>query len=101
MVVNLFSCNSNAQPQAFYCIGLTTNYQRPTTCISISQQLFKNWFSMNKLIMILAVAIMAASCSSPKYFRKLNTTEAAEVRAAQKQWGKSTDAYRVLIMTDS
>lgn len=56
---------------------------------------------MNKILLFLAVTILAASCSAPKYFRKLNTTEAAEVKAAQKLWGKKTDAYRVLIMTDS
>jgi cyclophilin family peptidyl-prolyl cis-trans isomerase len=56
---------------------------------------------MNRIVALLAIVVFVVSCSSPKYFRKLNTSEAAQVKAAQKIWGKKTDAYRVLIMTDS
>jgi cyclophilin family peptidyl-prolyl cis-trans isomerase len=42
------------------------------------------------------------SCSTTKnYYRPLTKTETAAVKAAKKQWSKKTDAYRVLIITDS
>lgn len=57
------------------------------------------------MIRILWLAILTSlliSCSSSKkYFRPLSKQENAAVKAARKQWSKKTDAYRVLIITDS
>lgn len=56
---------------------------------------------MRILSMAFSCLLLAACGSSLKTFRKLNTEEAAAYKAARKQWGRETDAYRVLVMTDS
>lgn len=50
---------------------------------------------------ILLTALLISCSSSKKYFRPLSKKESAAVKAAKKQWSKKTDAYRVLIVTDS
>lgn len=49
----------------------------------------------------LLVALFVSCSSSKNYFRPLTKVESAAVKAAKKTWGKKTDAYRVLIITDS
>jgi peptidyl-prolyl cis-trans isomerase B (cyclophilin B) len=55
-----------------------------------------------RIISFLVAVILLAGCgSSSKTFRKLSDKEKAAYNAARKQWGKDTDAYRILIITDS
>lgn len=50
----------------------------------------------------LALISFFTACSPiGKTFRKLSAEEKSAVRAAKKQWGKNTDAYRIIILTDS
>ena len=52
-------------------------------------------------VFIFVFACMLMACSSSKTFRQLNEKETASYKAAKKKWGKTRDAYRVLIITDS
>src|SRR4051794_18178694 len=46
------------------------------------------------------ICLVCSCSSSKKYYRPLSKEESAAVKAASKKWGKATDAYRVLIITD-
>ena len=52
-------------------------------------------------VLIVVLLCMLVACSTSKTFRKMNEKETASYKAAKKKWGKTTDAYRVLIITDS
>ena len=57
---------------------------------------------MRKIFFVIIVAIFAVSCSpAAKYFRTLTDGETAAIKEAKKVWGQKTDAYRILILTDS
>jgi peptidyl-prolyl cis-trans isomerase B (cyclophilin B) len=56
---------------------------------------------MRITILAFTCLLFAACSSTNKPFRNLNKNETAAFKAAKKQWGKQTDAYRVLIITDS
>ena len=57
---------------------------------------------MMRLLSFAVLISLLISCSSSKnYYRPLTKAEAADVKAAKKIWGRKTDAYRVLIITDN
>jgi major membrane immunogen (membrane-anchored lipoprotein) len=55
-----------------------------------------------KFTSIAILLTMLVACgTSKKTFRPLNDREKAAYKEAEKKWGKTHDAYRVLIITDS
>jgi peptidyl-prolyl cis-trans isomerase B (cyclophilin B) len=56
---------------------------------------------MRFTILALLLPLLFACGSSRKTFRPLNDSEKSAYKQAVKKWGKTTDAYRVLIITDS
>ena len=57
---------------------------------------------LSTLFFTMLCLILLAACSSSKQstFRKLTDDEKATIKAYKRDWGKQTDAYRVLIVTD-
>ena len=55
---------------------------------------------MRTLCLALLFAVVCSCNSSKKFYRPLTNTESKAIKSAQKTWGKKTDAYRVLIITD-
>jgi cyclophilin family peptidyl-prolyl cis-trans isomerase len=57
---------------------------------------------MIRIVCIILLTSLLIACSSSKnYFRPLTKSESTAVKAAKKTWAKKTDAYRVLMITDS
>jgi peptidyl-prolyl cis-trans isomerase B (cyclophilin B) len=56
---------------------------------------------MRFTILAFILPFLFACGSSKKTFRPLNSQEKSAYKQAVKKWGKTTDAYRVLIITDS
>ncbi|CAN5674047.1 peptidylprolyl isomerase [soil metagenome] len=56
---------------------------------------------MRNICIALLIAMVCSCTASKKYFRPLTKEESSAVKTAQKKWGKTTDAYHVLIITSS